>query len=85
MHKYNNYFPDDATAESLTQEREKMLQSILGRVGAGAFIEPPLNIDYGCNVSVGENFYANFKCVLSLCLYLPCTSPSIDRPSPNRS
>lgn len=67
MHKYNNYFPDDATAESLTQDREKMLQSILGKVGPGVFIEPPLNIDYGCNVTLGDNFYANFNLIILDC------------------
>jgi hypothetical protein len=33
---------------------------MLGRVGKGTFIEPPFNPDYGCNVIVGENFFANF-------------------------
>lgn len=61
MHKYNHYFPDDATAESLAADREQMLQGIFGRVGKGVFIEPPLNIDYGCNISLGEGFYSNFK------------------------
>lgn len=61
MHKYNNHFPDDATPESLVADREQMLTGILGRVGKGAFIEPPMNIDYGCNISVGDGFYSNFK------------------------
>ena len=60
LHKYNNYFPDDATLESLTADRETMLRSILGHVGNGIFIEPPFNVDYGCNISVGDRFYANF-------------------------
>lgn len=73
MHTYNNHFPDDATPESLAADREKMLKGILGKVGPGVFIEPPLSIDYGCNISLGENFYSNFKCVslsLSLSLFL---------------
>lgn len=64
MHKYNNHFPEDATPGSLAADRGEMLREILGRVGKGAFIEPPLNIDYGCNISVGDGFYSNFKCVL---------------------
>lgn len=61
MHKYNSYFPDDATPESLAADREAMLRQHLGRVGEGVFIEPPLNIDYGCNISLGRDFYSNFK------------------------
>lgn len=38
-----------------------MLRGILGRAGAAPFVEPPLSVDYGCNVSVGDDFYANFK------------------------
>lgn len=63
MTKYNTYFPDDATPDSLVADREVMLKGMFGKVGKGAFIEPPLNIDYGCNISVGENFYSNFKYV----------------------
>ena len=63
MHKYNHYFPDDATPESLQKDRETMLKGIFGRVSPGVFIEPPLNIDYGCNISLGEDFYSNFKYV----------------------
>lgn len=65
MHKYNNHFPDDATPDSLLADREAMLQSTFGKVGKGAFIEPPINIDYGCNITIGENFYSNFKYLAS--------------------
>ncbi|KAL6854869.1 hypothetical protein ACO1O0_006002 [Amphichorda felina] len=61
MHKYNAYFPDDATPDSLVADRTAMLKQMMGRVGSGSFIEPPINIDYGCNISIGENFYSNFK------------------------
>lgn len=61
MHKYNAHFPDDATPRSLTDGREAMLKAMLGRVGEAPFVEPPINIDYGCNVAIGDNFYSNFK------------------------
>lgn len=70
MHKYNTHFPDDATSDSLIADRTAMLQSTFGKVGKGAFIEPPINIDYGCNITIGENFYSNFKYVAPL-LCLP--------------
>ncbi|KUI53454.1 hypothetical protein VP1G_00878 [Cytospora mali] len=67
MHKYNSHFPDDATPESLAADREKMLREQFGKVGKGVFIEPPLNIDYGCNISLGEDFYSNFNLVILDC------------------
>jgi acetyltransferase-like isoleucine patch superfamily enzyme len=65
MHKYNNHFPEDATPDSLTADRATLLKQIMGSIGENAFIEPPLNIDYGCNISIGKDFYSNFKYVLS--------------------
>lgn len=67
MHKYNNTFPEDATPDSLTADRETMLKQIMGSVGGNAFIEPPLNIDYGCNISIGKDFYSNFNLVILDC------------------
>ncbi|KAK0386446.1 hypothetical protein NLU13_6282 [Sarocladium strictum] len=67
MHKYNNTFPDDATPESLVADREALLKQIMGSVGENPFIEPPLNIDYGCNISIGKNFYSNFNLVILDC------------------
>lgn len=61
--KYNTFFPEDASAESLARDREVMLREMMGRVGEGAFVEPPLTLDYGCNVIIGREFYANFKYV----------------------
>jgi hypothetical protein len=72
MTKYNTHFPDDATPDSLIADREAMLKSMFGKVGKGAFIEPPLNIDYGCNISVGENFYSNFKYASTLVQQTHC-------------
>ncbi len=59
--RYNTTFPDDATLESLEKSRAAALGEIFGKVGKGAYIEPPLNIDYGCNIVIGDNFYSNFK------------------------
>ncbi|KAK9374469.1 trimeric LpxA-like protein [Lipomyces chichibuensis] len=59
--KYNAYFPEDATAESITNERETMLRNIIGKLGKNPYIEPPFYVDYGCNISIGDDFYANFN------------------------
>ena len=44
-----------------------MLQAILGKVHPTAFIEPPFSIDYGCNISIGQNFYSNFNLTILDC------------------
>ncbi|KAK7419838.1 hypothetical protein QQZ08_010672 [Neonectria magnoliae] len=67
MNKYNTHFPDDATPESLTADREAMLQDMMGKIGKGSFIEPPLSIDYGSNISIGEGFYSNFNLAILDC------------------
>ncbi|KAM0809785.1 putative Maltose/galactoside acetyltransferase domain-containing protein [Seiridium cardinale] len=67
MHKYNNHFPDDATPDSLQNDRLEMLRGIMGGVGNETFIEPPISIDYGCNIILGDNFYSNFNLVILDC------------------
>jgi len=32
-----------------------------------AFFEPPFHVDYGYNITVGEDFYANFGCIILDC------------------
>ncbi|KAH8196981.1 hypothetical protein TruAng_008840 [Truncatella angustata] len=65
--KYNEHLPDDATDESLTKDRSVMLNKLLGRIGKGVDIDPPFRVDYGCNISIGDNFYANFGMVILDC------------------
>lgn len=69
MHQYNNYFPTDPAAgfESLEKERHQMLSERLGRVGDEVFIEPPFQVDYGSNISLGDRFYANFNLTILDC------------------
>jgi len=64
--KFNAYLPDDATMHSLSSDRLRMLRTLFGHVGEGSYMEPNIQVDYGCNISVGERFYANFKYVLLL-------------------
>ncbi|KAN0102571.1 galactoside O-acetyltransferase [Hyaloscypha variabilis] len=59
--KFNEYFPDDSTPESLQADRVVMLKEIVGKFGARSFIDPPFRIDYGCNISIGTDVYANFN------------------------
>ena len=45
-------------------ERRELLEELLGSCGEECKIEPPFRCDYGYNIHVGENFYANFDCVI---------------------
>ena len=47
-----------------TARREALLRQILGHAGQNLTIEPDFQCDYGYNISVGENFYANHNCVI---------------------
>lgn len=47
-----------------TARREKLLSSLFGYVGLSPWIEPPFYCDYGYNISLGDNFYANFGCIM---------------------
>lgn len=49
----------NATPENLKEERTKRIQTILGTTGERVHIESNLRIDYGYNIHLGENFYAN--------------------------
>lgn len=46
------------------KERDKLLRKILGEVKTNILIEQPFHCDYGYNIRVGENFYANFNLVI---------------------
>lgn len=41
------------------EKREQILTSLLGKHGKSFIIEGPFYCDYGYNIEIGENFYAN--------------------------
>ena len=47
-----------------TAERDALLRRLLGAVKGAILIEPPFYCDYGYNISVGDNFYANHGMVI---------------------
>lgn len=55
---YNNCRP------SQVEERQRLLRLLLGKIGQSFNIEQPFRCDYGCNIEIGENFYANYGCVI---------------------
>lgn len=51
-----------------TYIRRQLIEETFGKVGVGTYIEPMIQFDYGYNISVGKNFYANFNNVfLDVC------------------
>jgi len=45
-------------------KRSDLLQLIVGSAEGNVYIEPTFRCDYGYNIHLGENFYANFDCVM---------------------
>jgi len=52
------------TNETEHAERLSILKKLFGSTGDKIYIEPTFRCDYGSNIHVGENFYANFDCVI---------------------
>lgn len=43
------------------QRREEIIRRVFAEVGENCYIEPPFHANWGCNMHVGSNFYANFN------------------------
>jgi maltose O-acetyltransferase len=50
--------------ETETETRTNLLKSLFGSTGENINIEPSFRCDYGYNIHTGENFYANFDCII---------------------
>lgn len=38
-------------------------KELFGKTGEHIYVNPPLHVDYGRHVEIGENFYANMDCI----------------------
>ena len=54
----------NSSTEEQMEYRTQLLKELFESAGDNIFIEPVFQCDYGSNISVGENFYANFGCVI---------------------
>ena len=59
--EYNDADPLDM------EKRTEIMSRILGKAGGNFWIEQPFLCDYGYNIEVGENFYANYNLVVLDC------------------
>ncbi|WP_160687619.1 sugar O-acetyltransferase [Clostridium sp. C2-6-12] len=58
IHEYNLLRPDEKDRMS------ELLKDILGKARDNVFIEQPFHCDYGKNIEVGKNFFANYNCII---------------------
>ena len=52
------------TTEEEGEQRLSLFKQLFAKTGDSLFIEPPFYCDYGQNITIGEDFYANFDCVI---------------------
>ena len=50
----------NGTTEEQAEYRVQLFKELFGRTGENLWVEPPFH----CDISVGENFYANFDCII---------------------
>ncbi|MFS0780271.1 maltose acetyltransferase domain-containing protein [Bacillus sp. 1P06AnD] len=54
----------NSSTEQELDQRTRLLKELFGTTGDGLYIEPSFRCDYGYNIHVGDNFFANFNCVI---------------------
>lgn len=55
---YNQLLPSQVV------KRSEMIRDLFAKTGHDFLIEQPFYCDYGYNIEIGENFYANVNCVI---------------------
>ena len=58
IYEYNNLPPEQ------WDRKTELLKSILGKTGENVHINAPFHCDYGYNIEVGENFFANYNLII---------------------
>lgn len=46
------------------EERSEILKKLFKGCGENIYINPTFKCDYGYNIEIGENFYANYDCII---------------------
>ncbi len=52
---YNRLYEDETAA------REEILRELVGKLGAGVFIQGPVTFHYGCHTEIGDGCFINFN------------------------
>lgn len=54
----------NTTTEEQMGYRSQLLKELFASSGEKIHIEPPFRCDYGCHITIGEDFYANYDCII---------------------
>ena len=54
----------NATRHDEQGERDALLRSLLGAVGAGVVVKPAFRCDYGTQITIGDGTFVNYDCVM---------------------
>jgi len=57
-HEYNQYRPSER------EQRHSIMKRLLGCIRGRFEILPPFHCDYGVNIEIGDNFFANYNCTI---------------------
>ncbi|KAG5660913.1 hypothetical protein KAF25_002556 [Fusarium avenaceum] len=69
--KFNTWVPDETmSAAAVADTRVAMIKELFGKVGADIYVEPSIQVDYGCNITIGDKFYANFNTIILDCAHV---------------
>lgn len=49
---------------SLVENKSDLLKNSFGKTGENFCVKPTFRCDYGYNIYVGENFFANYDCII---------------------
>ena len=58
IYEYNHLPPEQ------WDRKTELLKNILGKTGENVHINAPFHCDYGYNIEVGENFFANYNLII---------------------
>lgn len=58
IYEFNHCMPNEV------EKQQALIYDILGRAGNAVHIEAPFHCDYGYNIEVGDNFFANYNCTI---------------------
>jgi len=59
--EFNNLAP------KFIKQRKALLKQLFGKTERMFYVEPPFRCDYGYNIEIGDNFYANFNLLILDC------------------
>jgi maltose O-acetyltransferase len=60
-------FEFNNSAPKYIKQRKELIKRLFCKTEKMFYIEPPFRCDYGCNIEIGDHFYANFNLIILDC------------------